>query len=99
MDQRDRGVLAEDRGSLSVGRLPDARLVFVRCGLEHYALAEWVYNEADIDAAKVVWAHDMGAAANGELMRYFRDRQAWVVEADGAGSAVRPPPALLGHKE
>ncbi len=43
---------------------------------------EWVYNRADIDAANVVWAHDMGSAKNGELIRYFRGRRIWLLEPD-----------------
>ncbi len=42
---------------------------------------EWVYNAADIDSAKIVWAWDMGAAKNQELIDYFKDRQVWRIEA------------------
>jgi hypothetical protein len=42
----------------------------------------WVHNEADIDRAKVVWAHDMGEARNRELMDYFKDRRVWFLDAD-----------------
>ncbi len=51
---------------------------------------EWVYNRADIDAAKVVWARDMSPAENRELLDYFRDRRAWLVEADAAPPKVTP---------
>jgi hypothetical protein len=43
---------------------------------------DWVYNCADIDKAKVVWAADMGVARNQELIDYFRDRQVWLAEPD-----------------
>lgn len=45
---------------------------------------EWVYNRANIDAAKVVWARDMGEFANRELLQYFRGRTIWIVDADSA---------------
>ena len=32
---------------------------------------EWVYNAADIDRAKVIWARDMGRSKNKELIDYF----------------------------
>lgn len=43
---------------------------------------EWVYNAADIDSAKIVWAWDMGAAKNQELIDYFNDRR--VLKIEGA---------------
>jgi hypothetical protein len=41
---------------------------------------QWIYNDADIDASKVVWARDMGAEGNRALIEYFRDRKIWVVD-------------------
>jgi hypothetical protein len=43
---------------------------------------EWVYNAADIDAAKVVWAREMSPDRNRELMTYFSNRKVWLVEPD-----------------
>jgi hypothetical protein len=62
--------------------MPEQHLVIVRYAPAHNAHAEWVYNAADIDGAKVVWARDMGAAKNRELIDYFRDRRVWLLEAD-----------------
>lgn len=38
---------------------------------------DWVYNRADIDAANIVWARDMGEAKNRELLKYYTERIAW----------------------
>ena len=57
--------------------LDGTHLVIVSYGPRHDPLFEWVYNEADIDAAGVVWAHDMGPAANAKLAAHFRHRQLW----------------------
>lgn len=46
-----------------------------------FILDEWVYNNADIDASKVIWARDMGTQ-NSELIRYFKDRQIWLAQPD-----------------
>jgi hypothetical protein len=57
-------------------------LVIVRYSTSHSPHEEWVYNEADVDNAKVVWARDMGVAGNRELIEYFADRHVWLIEAD-----------------
>lgn len=62
--------------------MPGQHLVFVRYSSDHVPDLEWVYNLADIDHSKVVWARDMGAQHNAELVQYFKDRQVWVVEPD-----------------
>jgi hypothetical protein len=73
-------------------RDPDRHLVLVRyhskpLGLDH---EEWVYNGADIDAAKVVWAREMGPEEDRALLEYFRDRRVWRVDADAS-----PPVRLV----
>jgi hypothetical protein len=46
--------------------------------------AEWVFNEPDIDSARIVWARDMGADKNQRLFEYFSDRRVWRVNVDGS---------------
>ena len=53
--------------------------------------AEWVYNEADIDHAKVVWAREMNAEQNRKLLEYFKQRHAWLLIFDGDGSTRLSP--------
>jgi hypothetical protein len=72
-------------------QLPERHLVIVRYGPEHDLHKEWVYNEADIDHAKVVWARDIGGEQNEELLRYYKDRCVWLLDADEA------PPKLSSY--
>jgi len=61
---------------------PGQHLVIVHYEPQHDTDWEWVYNDADIDHSKVVWARDMGAAQNEELIDYFKNRRVWAIDAD-----------------
>lgn len=63
-------------------QMPGKHLVLVRYADTHSAHEEWIYNAADIDKSKVVWANAMGFAPDMDLRGYFQDRQAWIVEPD-----------------
>lgn len=65
-------------------------LILVRYGPLHVPDDEWVYNAADIDAAKVVWARDMGDTKNAELLKYFSNRKVWLVYPDSAPIKLVP---------
>ena len=56
-------------------------LVLVRYAPTHMVHDEWVYNRANLDAAKVVWAREM--PDNRELLDAFPDRKVWIMEPDG----------------
>jgi hypothetical protein len=70
--------------------LPGAQLAFVRYRPGHNPAAEWVYNAADIDNSKVVWAWEMNAQDDLELMHYYKNRVAWLVEPDEMPARVTP---------
>lgn len=67
-------------------------LVLVRYSKNHSLHHEWVYNGADIPAARVIWAHDLGEKQNKELLHHFPGRKIWLLQPDKPGDAI---PALL----
>ncbi len=58
-----------------VEQLPGRHLLLVHYGPEHDPMAGWVYNGADIDSGKLVWANDMGALKESGIDSVFQ-RQA-----------------------
>jgi hypothetical protein len=79
----------ESRLEQTLGR----QLAIVRYSPDHNSLDEWVYNAADIDNSKVVWAREMDEANNLELIHYYKDRTVWLVEPDVKPAKVSAYPA------
>lgn len=71
---------------------PGRHLVMVRYGPEHSPHEQWIYNEADLDGAKVVWAWEMGPQEDRELFDYYQDRRVWLLQADLKPRFLRPYP-------
>lgn len=69
---------------------PRKQLVIVHYSSHHSPDQEWVYNGADIDHSKVVWAREMDPKADAQLISYFRDREVWLLNADSYPQRVRP---------
>lgn len=63
-------------------RTPGKHLILVRYEEDHNIHDEWVYNGAEIDSAKVLWARELDAEQNAKLLAYFKDRYVWLVEPD-----------------
>ena len=75
---------------------PGKHLILVRYEEDHNIHDEWVYNGAEIDSAKVIWARELDPEQNARLLAYFKDRHVWLVEPDKDNTELipyEPPPA------
>jgi hypothetical protein len=70
--------------------LPGKQLVIVRYSSSHDPYDEWVYNAADIDHSKVIWAREMDSAEDRDLIGYYRDRRVWLVQPDLQPAQLSP---------
>jgi len=70
---------------------PGKHLVIVHYSPQHIVFREWVYNGADIDGSRVVWAREIPGVDMQPLLDYFRGRQIWLAEPDAT------PPRLSRH--
>jgi hypothetical protein len=69
---------------------PGKHLIVVRYSEDHNIHDEWVYNGADIDGSKVIWARELDKEQNAKLFAYFKDRRIWLVEPDDDNTEIQP---------
>jgi hypothetical protein len=76
--------------------MPGKHLVFVHYDPLHNPNFEWVFNGADIDGSKIVWAREVNPEQDAKLRAYFHDRQIWLIEPDVNAAKLLPytPPKL-----
>jgi hypothetical protein len=73
-----------------LAEIPGKLLVFVRYSPLHIFQEEWIWNAADPDAARIVWARDLGADQDRELLRAWPERQPLLFEPDARPMALTP---------
>ena len=93
----------DPEGRIAVQRQLDAtaaqQLVFVRYGPAH-GFQEWIHNTADIDAGRIVWAHDLGPEEDEKLRNFYPSRRAWLLLPDARPPQLMPYPAgVSAHPE
>jgi hypothetical protein len=69
---------------------PGQHLILVRYSDDHNIHDEWVYNDAEIDGAKVLWARELDGEQNAKLFAYFKDRRIWLVTPDDDNTILIP---------
>lgn len=69
---------------------PGRHLVIVNYGPRHDVDWEWVYNAADVDDSKIVWARATGIQEDQELLQYFHNRKVWHLNGDQSPARLEP---------
>lgn len=72
---------------------PGKHVVLVRYAPSHSVHEEWVFNGADIDGSKVIWARDLPGEVNDQLLSYYKSRTIWLAspDTDEEATVFRPP--------
>jgi hypothetical protein len=73
-------VATRSRLEETVKEHPGKHLIIVRYTTPLRPIEEWVYNGSDLDAAPVIWSHDLGAQENRRLIAHFHDREVWLFQ-------------------
>ncbi len=73
---------------------PERHLILVRYRPGRNWYEEWVYNDADLENAKILWARWHESPRLPEFLSRHRDRVVWLLEADLPGYPLEryPPP-------
>jgi hypothetical protein len=66
-----------------LARIPGNHLVLVSYGPKHEIYQELVYNRADIDSARIIWARSLSPESDHLLMQHYGARQVWMLTEDG----------------
>jgi hypothetical protein len=67
-------------------------LVMVRYPPDYNVHDDWVFNGAEIDGAKILWARETNPQQNEKLFAYFQDRQIWLIEPEEDNTELIPYP-------
>lgn len=90
---RDAGWHRErERLIVELNSIPGDDLVIVRYHPDHPPTDEWVYNGAELNAEPILWARDLGADANQQLLEAYPGRRVWLLQAD-----AKPPQLTEYH--
>jgi hypothetical protein len=82
------GNMNKARITRELERVPGRHLVFVKTKTDEMNLLQWIYNSADIDASRIVWARDLGPDRDAALAAYFHGRQVWLVDPNSEPAAL-----------
>jgi hypothetical protein len=74
-----------------INAIPGRHLVLVRYDATRPLRASWIANDPDIDAARVIWANDLGSRRNAALIARYPGYRLWrVTLRDGELPVLKP---------
>ena len=73
-----------------LAKTPGNHLVFVKPKTDSHNLFQWIYNGADLDGARFVWARDLGDAENAQLAASMAKRKVWMVDPNVEPATLTP---------
>ena len=75
-----------------LSQTPGKHLVIVRYPEGYNVHDDWVFNGAEIDSAKLLWARETNPQQNQKLLDYFKDRKIWLIEPEEDNTELIPYP-------
>ena len=81
----------------SLAKIPGKHLVLVRYGPAHQIYEELVYNHADIDASKTIWARSLSAGQDAALVQHYPNRDVWLLYDDSRVTLTRATSELANR--
>ena len=86
-------VRAREQVVKTLDAIPGRHVVLLRYSPTHCVHREWVYNLADMDQQRILWAHEMGPEWDRPFVQRYRDRQFWILDPD------QSPPRLIPYAD
>jgi hypothetical protein len=78
------------RLTAELAKTPGNHLVFVKAKTDPANLYQWIYNAADLNSARNVWARDLGDAENAQLAASMAGRTVWMVDPNVTPATLAP---------
>ena len=71
-------------------RMPGKQLAIVRYSSSHDSVDDWVFNAANLEDSRVIWAREMQPADDQQLVEYYKDRNVWLIQPDIHPAEISP---------
>ncbi len=73
-----------------VDKLPGNYVAIVSYDTEYDIHDEIVFNRSNIEASKMLWAHDLGKEKNSRMLEYYSNRKVVLIRLEGSSITIKP---------